>query len=328
MTTQPPIPAPSAAPAAENKDPAAITAPLREWAALVAVIATLAFLFFGLLDLFLGNISSYGGGGGFSDRALFDFGDFVGLHILLLPMIGVLLATHIKPPVRMAKLITLLALIAYGVSALFGLLCLAVGFFHTVGTSAVPSFIQLFIKLIWVALVVFAGLIVLRIYLGAYTAPRPVAAPGGYPGYPGYAGYPGAQGYPQQGGYPQQQAQGYPQQGGYPQQAQQYPGYGQQTGYPGYGQQPAQPPQPSSAPPVSAPYPNYPSAAPSSAPPGEPPASGPPAWAPPGESGNPAAPGSGSHRDENNDFTQALPPRPPAGPSGGPSAEDPTQRWG
>ena len=51
MTTQPPIPTHMAAPAVEQKDPVAITAPLREWAALLAVIAPLALLFFTLIVL-------------------------------------------------------------------------------------------------------------------------------------------------------------------------------------------------------------------------------------------------------------------------------------
>ncbi|OLB65905.1 MAG: hypothetical protein AUI10_04825 [Actinobacteria bacterium 13_2_20CM_2_72_6] len=344
MTTQPPIPTHPAAPAAEQKDPVAITAPLREWAALIAVIAPLALQFFTLIVLLFDSAPFGGLGGSFNDRANATFGDFVSPLTIFLPLVGVLLATHVKPPVAKAKLITLLALIGYGVAALLGLVTMFAAFIHTVGLdlpgTVLHSFVTLLIRLILLALLAFAGFVVLRVFLGAYTAPKPVA-PAGYPGYPGYAGYPGAQGYPQQ-----QQAPGYPQQGyqqpGYPQQQPQqaYPtqAYQQQTGYPtGYGQQAAPAAsrapaaQPSSAPPVSGPYPTYSVNAPSSAPPADPVSSAPPAPPTPPSAGSPwtmpsdqPAGANPAPSEEVNDHTQALPPR-PAGQSGG---DDQTQRWG
>ncbi len=354
MTTQPPIPsAPLASPATEQKDPVSITAPLREWAALLAVVAVLAFLFVNLIGLLFGNIvlaGLLGGQASFSERANAYFDGFVGPATVFLPVVGVLLANHVKPAVPKAKLITLLALIGYGVAALLGLITMFTAFVDTVGKdvpgAVVTSFVTLLTRLVWLALLGFAGFVVLRVYLGAYLTPKPQQAPGGYPGYPGYAGYPQQgypqQGYPQQGGY--QQQPGYPQaqQAGYPTQAYQQPATGYATGYqsPSGTQAPAS--QPSSGPPVSAPYPAYSANPPSSSPPADStspayPTSGQPAWGTPGEGGSlpsPPAPTSGApeagqhaaggRSEEGNDRTQALPPRPSAGQPG----EDPTQRWG
>ena len=291
-----------AAPATEQKDPVAITAPLREWAALLAVVAPLALLFFTLIVL-LFDSGPTNFGSTFSDRANATFGDFVSAVTIFLPLVGVLLATHVKPPVGKAKVITLLALIGYGVAALLGLVTMFAGFIRTVGLdvsgAVLHSFVTLFVRLIMLALLAFAGFVVLRIFLGAYTAPKP--APGGYPGYPGY---------PQQQAYPTQQYQQQP------------------TGYAttGYGQPaaptstpPAAPAQPSSAPP-SGPYPNYSVSTPSSAPPAEPVSSAPPAPPTP-PSASPWTAPSDRPAEEGNDHTQAIPPR-------GRPGEEPTQRWG
>jgi hypothetical protein len=326
VTTQPPIPpAPTASSAPEPKDPVSVTAPLREWGALLSVVATLGLLFFALIALLVD--SGPGGLGGFSERANATFDDFVQPVTVFLPLFAVLLATHIKPAVPKAKLITLLAMIGYGVAALLGLITMFTAFINTVGLdlpgATLHAFLALFIRLVWLALLAFAGFVVLRVYLGAYVVPKPKPAPAVYPGYPqqGYPGYPAAQGYPQQ-GYPQQGYQPGYQQPAYPTQA-----YQPQPGYPsGY--------QPAAQPPASGPYPTYPVNPPSSSPPAQ---QAP--WSAPGEaapsSGAPSsAPSSGAPSggvpvdnglgQGGNDHTQALPPRPPAGQPG----EEPTQRWG
>jgi hypothetical protein len=336
VTTQPPIPsAPTASPATEQKDPVSATAPLREWGALIAVVATLALLFFTLIALLFDNFGGSILGNDFSARADGLFNDFVGPVSIFLPLVGVLLATHVKPAVAKGKLITLLAVISYGAAALFGLICMLAGFIDSVGKdipgAVVHSFILLLERLVAMGLLGFAGFVVLRVFLGAYTAPKPQVA--AYPGYPGYPGYP-QQGYPQQGypqqGYPQQQQPGYPQQQpvtGYPAQ-----GYQQQpaAGYPTQAYQPpaapaaAPAPQPASP---SSPYPSYSVSAPSSSPPAPTPSWGAPADTPPSppippSSAPSSGPGTGLGED-GNDHTQAIPPRPPSQPG-----EEPTQRWG
>jgi hypothetical protein len=162
-----------AAPAAEQKDPVAITAPLREWAALLAVIAPMALQFFALIVLLFDNAPFGGLGGSFSDRANATFGDFVSPLTIFLPLVGVLLATHVKPPVAKAKLITLLAMIGYGVAALMGLVTMFATFIHTVGLdlpgTVLHSFVTLLARLIVLGVLAFAGFIVVRVFFGAYT---------------------------------------------------------------------------------------------------------------------------------------------------------------
>jgi hypothetical protein len=352
VTTQPPIPSASpASPATPSKDPASITAPLREWGALLLVVATAALLFLTLIELLVINTAVP-----FGDRASAYFLQFVGPEVVVFPVLAVILATHVKPVVPKAKVITLLALIDYGFAALMGLITLFAGFVQAVSGSATDAFVTLLVGLVWLALLGFAGFVVLRVYMGAYTAPKPAPGPGGYPGYPGYSGYPPQPGYGQQqpagqaypqGGYQQQPAYGTQQQPGYPTQ----PGY-QQAGYPTQAYQaPAAPAaQPSSAPP-SGPYPSYSVSPPSSTPPADSSTSGPPAYqsgqspwgSPGGDQPRPSsAPSSGSPYGgsdtpvptdtglgDGGDRTQALPPR-SSGAHGqhNQPGEEPTQRWG
>jgi hypothetical protein len=314
VTTQPPSPsAPAASPAAQTKDPVAVTAPLREWGALLLVVATAAFLLFALVDMVLAPDGSarFGVTPGFAARADAHFGDFVGLVTTFFPLVAVLLATHPKPASARAKLITLLALIDYGVAGLLGLISVFVAFFHQVtGDLVVSGFLGLLERLVWLAVFAFAGFVTLRIYLGAYVVPRPKPVPGVY-------GYPTYQGYPQQAGYPQ----GYPQQG-YP------PQYPAAAGYPtgGYPVQQPPAPAPTSVPP-STPYPAYAVTPPSSAPPADQVPSAPPAtpyptsvqpgWAAPGDTPSPPAPPTAAAYAAQTGYPPQPPypqPPPPAGP--------------
>ncbi len=229
-------PVPPAAPAGPGKDAVAITAPFREVAALILVGAAAVIIFVAFLNLFFiidGFASTFG------LRAEEEYGAFVGIPTIAFPLGAVMLATHIKPVVARAKLITLVALIEYGVAALFGVICLFASFIHEVSGgpfgqsgSIRTGFFNLLDNLVSLGLLAFAGFLVLRIWQGVFSTPRPVA-PQGY-------GYGGAYGAP---GYPQQPA-GY---GG--------PGYPQQYGQPGY-------------PPAGYPNPSYPPAAPQPGTPG------------------------------------------------------------
>ena len=138
MTTQPPNPsAPAASPAAETRDPVAVTAPLREWGALLLVVATAVFLFFALLDLVLGARSAitFGVTPGFAIRADVSFDSFAGPVTIFFPLVGVLLATHVKPAAARARLISLLALIVYGVATLLAVISLLIAFLHQATTD-------------------------------------------------------------------------------------------------------------------------------------------------------------------------------------------------
>ncbi|MEW2376233.1 hypothetical protein AB0883_09035 [Micromonospora sp. NPDC047812] len=278
-----------------------LTKPLRELAAFVLLGANAVFLFVGLIRLVTPtDYSTFGG------RAGSAFFAFVGVESVFLPLLAVLLATHVKPPVPKAKLITQAALGEYAVSALFGGLTFL---FWTVNRLAegeiLDAFLGLLSRVAWLALFAVAAYVVFKVWRTLYHVPKPKPQPGVY-------------GQPQP-GWPQQQ-------GGYPVPGQQVPGQqvpgqqvpGQQGGWqaPGpygapYGQQPApyagapQPtspfapapqsappatPAPQSAPPFGQPQSSPPFGQPQSAPPFGQPPSADPTQAIPRQSAEPAEP--------------------------------------
>jgi hypothetical protein len=264
------------------------TYPLREIAALVLLGATALLLLVAVIQLLIPG----DGRPGFLDRASGSFDSFLSLDRIAFPFLAVLLATHLRPVVGRARLITLVALVEYAVSAFFGILFgLLIAFADTAGDSARFAFEQLLTHVAYAGVFAIAAYAVFRIWQGLYHVPKPSNPPGVYgqpagygqpgpgygqpgPGYgqpgPGYGqpttyGQPGP-GYGQQPyGQPGQPTYGQPP-AGYGEQTQAYPqGYGQ----PGYGQQgyPSSYGQPS--------YPTQPQSSPPSGPPAGPP-SGPP----------------------------------------------------
>jgi len=245
------------------------TMPLREIAALVLLGATAVFLFTGLLDLLVPY--QFGASGrGFARRSAESFGGFVNLVTIGFPFLAVVLATHLRPEVARARLITLVALIEYAVCAAFGTVFgLLVGVVVLVDDSVRTAFQALLFRAAWLAVLGVAGFALIGLWQGRYhvAKPKPPAPPPGpygqQPGYvPGYPqsqpGYPqgGGYGHPQQGsyghppGYPQGAAPGHPQPG-HPQPGHPQPGYSQ-PGYPGGYHQPGtypQQPPPQYAPP-------------------------------------------------------------------------------
>ncbi|HEV7898689.1 MAG TPA: hypothetical protein VGP31_12680 [Planosporangium sp.] len=274
------------------------TEPLRQPAAFVLLLVNGLILLFAVLDML---VIFQDWSGNFVERAGGAFVDFVGLVSIGFPLLAVLLATHVKPRVPQARLITVLALVEYGVSALFGALCLLVDFLHGVtgshtvlGISAARrGFEDLLIRAGEFGLLAIAALAVFQLFQGLY-APAAPAAPygGGYPPAYGQQAYPaGFQPYGQQpAGYGTQQSawaaqQAYAQQA-YAQQANAQQAYAP----PAAGQPPAAPEPPQSSP--------------------EPPQSSP----------EPAAhSGPGPVADENTQPTRPI--RPPVGPDG------PTEQW-
>ncbi|MFI6064754.1 hypothetical protein ACIA47_05730 [Micromonospora sp. NPDC051227] len=283
-----------------------LTKPLRELAALALLGANAVFLFVGLLRLIAPNDYS-----SFTDRAGSAFYAFVGVEAVGLPLLAVLLATHISPVLAKAKLITQAAVIEYAVSALFGTLTMLI---WTVGRLAeaevLDALLGVLTRFAWMVIFAIAAWVVYTIWRAHYYVPRPKPQPGVYgqpqPGWP-----------QQQGGWPAPGQPGGQPQGGWPAPGQPgggYPQAGQPGGYPQagqYGQQspPFQPPQ--SAPPFPQSAPPHPQSAPpfsQSAPPFQAPQSAPPA--------NPAP--------------QSAPPSPAAAPPtappfGQPPSADPTQ---
>ncbi|MFB9185266.1 hypothetical protein ACFFX1_44715 [Dactylosporangium sucinum] len=214
-------PQPTMTAAGEPKPARQFTAPYRELAALVLLGVGALFLLVGLIRLLTSFTQDFllNAGG--------SFGTFVSLETVALPIIAVLLATHIEPAVSRARVVVLGALIEYAVSALFGvvlILASLIGDLQTDGVSfgfVLASFLG---RLGMMGLLGLALFLVIRIYLGAYAPAKPVqyAYPYGQPGYPygqqtgafqqpGYAAaqttvVPQAyQPQPGQAGYPQQQ---------------------------------------------------------------------------------------------------------------------------
>ncbi|MEU4527686.1 hypothetical protein AB0F49_05605 [Micromonospora ureilytica] len=296
-----------------------LTKPLRELAALALLGANAVFLFVGLLRFIAPNDYS-----SFTDRAGSAFYAFIGVEAVGLPLLAVLLATHISPVLAKAKLITQAAVVEYAVSALFGTLTMLI---WTVGRLAeaevLDALLGVLTRFAWMVIFAIAAWVVYTIWRAHYYVPRPKPQPGvygqpqaGWPQQPGGWPAPGQPGGQPQGGWP---APGQP--GGYPQAGQ--PGGGHpQAGYPQAGQygqpspqfQPPQsaPPFPQSAPPHPQSAPPFP-ATPQSAPPFQAPQSAPPANpAPQSAPPSPATPSPAT-------------PSPAAPPFGQPPSADPTQ---
>ncbi|RAO57798.1 hypothetical protein ONO86_00399 [Micromonospora noduli] len=241
-----------------------LTKPLRELAALALLGANAVFLFVGLLRLIAPNDYS-----SFTDRAGSAFYAFVGVEAVGLPLLAVLLATHISPVLAKAKLITQAAVIEYAVSALFGTLTMLI---WTVGRLAeaevLDALLGVLTRFAWMVIFAIAAWVVYTIWRAHYYVPRPKPQPGVYgqpqPGWPQQQGgwpAPGQPGGQPQGGWPApgQPGGGYPQAGqpgGYPQAGQ----YGQQS--PPFQAPQSAPPFPQSAPPFPQSAPPHPQSGP------------------------------------------------------------------
>ncbi|MCW3839810.1 hypothetical protein ONA70_06835 [Micromonospora yasonensis] len=266
-----------------------VTRPLRELAALVLLGANAVLLFVGLLRLLV-PMDSYST---FTGRAGSTFFVFIGFESAVLPLLAVLLATHVHPVLPRAKMVTQAALGEYGFAALFGALTFLIALVGRLTDGEVlDAFLSMLTRVAWLAIFGIAALVVFTIWRGLYFVPKPKPQPGVYgqpqPGWPQHpGGYPG-----QPGGYPAPGQGGYAP-GGQPNQ----PGYapGGQPNQPGY-PVPGQYGSPQSAPPFNTAPPHAPQSAPpfgapNPAPPfGQPPSADPTQAIPrqPAEFGQPA----------------------------------------
>ncbi|MBL6275297.1 hypothetical protein JMF97_03875 [Micromonospora fiedleri] len=229
-----------------------VTRPLRELAALVLLAANAVLLFVGLIRL----VTPQGAYSTVTGRAGSAFFAFIGLEAVVLPLLAVLLATHIAPAVPKAKLITQVALVEYAVSAVLGGLTLLIWMVGRLAEAQIfDALTGMLTRTAWVALFGLAAYVVWSIWRRLYHVPRPKAEPGvygtpqpGWPGNPGQPGWPGNPGQPGggagqpwypgqpgpgQSGYPGQPGSGQPSQSGYP--GQPGSGAGGQSGYPAGG---------------------------------------------------------------------------------------------
>ncbi|MGY3516573.1 hypothetical protein ACVMYR_09700 [Micromonospora sp. PTRAS2] len=286
-----------AAPASHPATPARrLTDPLRELIALALLGANAVLLFVGLIRLLAPADYST-----FYSRAGSGFFSFAGLEAAVLPVLAVLLATHVAPVAQRAKLIVQVALGEYAVAALLAALTLLIWTVDRLAKAEVlDAFLGLLTRAAWLAIFASGAFVVFRVWRALYFTPKPKPAPGMYgqpqPGWPQQPGQPG------QGG-PQGWSPG--QQGGWPSAGQQpgYPVAGQQPGYPSAGQPGG---FPASAPPASAP--------PASAPPYPAPSQSGSPFTPPQAGAQPASP-----------FPPPQPMAPAAPPFGQPPSADPTQ---
>jgi hypothetical protein len=115
MTTPPPAQPdyPAAAPRAK------LDLTPRSLAAWALVGYTALHLMFSFFDWVLPD------GGTFAGRSA--AADFRSLFVMAMPLVAVLLAVHVSPPLDQAKLISAVALVEYAVSLLFGLFTLLIG---------------------------------------------------------------------------------------------------------------------------------------------------------------------------------------------------------
>ncbi|WP_410809696.1 hypothetical protein [Micromonospora sp. 067-2] len=275
-----------------------LTKPLRELVALALLGANAVFLFVGLLRLL--SPSDYVD---FTNRAGTAFSTFIGVEAVVLPLLAVLLATHISPVLPKAKLITQVALGEYAVSALLGTLTMLI---WTVGRLAraevLDALLGVLTSFAWLMIFAVAAWVVYTIWRAHYYVPRPKPQPGVYgqaqPGWP-----------QQQGGWPAPGQPGGQPQGGWPAPGQ--PGGYPPAQYPGQYAQPSPPfqPTPQSAPPFSQPASPTPQSAPPAPPFGQPPSAD-PTQAIPRQSADPAEavfrPG-----DADDDRTQQIDPNQP-----------------
>ncbi|WP_422734261.1 hypothetical protein ACN26Y_03085 [Micromonospora sp. WMMD558] len=286
-----------AEPASTDPTPASqLTRPLREPAAFVLLGANAVFLFVGLIRLLTPT-----GYGTFTGRAGSAFFAFAGIEAVVLPLLAVLLATHLRPVLPRAKLITQVAVGEYAVStALGGLTFLIWSFGRLAEGEVTDAFLGVLARLAGLALLVTAGYAVYRIWRTLYYVPKPKPQPGvygkpqsgwpgGHPGHPG--GHPGQPGQPGQPNHP-----GQPGQPG-------WPGTGQSGGWTAptqYGAPYGQPAPPFPAAPHPAPPANpAPHPAPPAGPPfGQPPSADPTQAIPRQPAEPPAPPHDESHRTQ------------------------------
>ncbi|WP_433531560.1 hypothetical protein ACQPYA_05540 [Micromonospora sp. CA-263727] len=201
-----------------------VTRPLRELAATVLLGANAVFLFVGLIRL----LAPQGPYSTVTGRAGSSFFAFIGVEAIVLPVLAVLLATHVAPVVPRAKPITQVALVQYAASAVLGGLTLLVWMVGRLAEAQVfDAMTGVLTRTAWVALFGVAVYVVWTVWQRLYHVPRPKPEPGVYgtpqPGWPP----PGGPG--QSGGHPGTGQAGHPSGG--------WPTVGQPSGWPG-GDQP------------------------------------------------------------------------------------------
>lgn len=170
------------------------TEPLRELGVFALLAGNGVFMFLGFSGLFF-VIERWASD--FGLRCAQVFSTFVGPVSLGLPIVALLLATHVAPMIRRARLAMIVILSELGVSAVFGSLTFLGAFAHDLSSprSTIEGTLW---RIVWLGFLVLAAVLTVRLWLGLYPPPKP--APAGYPyPQPSYGRpYPGQPLYPQQ----------------------------------------------------------------------------------------------------------------------------------
>jgi hypothetical protein len=151
------------------------TEPMREMVALALLAGNAVFLFLGFAGLVL---VLDGWAIGFGARSVAQFPVFVGPLSLGLPMLAVLLATHVTPVLGRYRLILTAAAIEYAVSAVFGLATF-LGAFADDLPAARATLEGLLYRGVWLGFLALAALVLARLYVGLI--PGPALVLGGSP---------------------------------------------------------------------------------------------------------------------------------------------------
>jgi hypothetical protein len=169
-----------------------VTEPMRPLVAAALLIGNAVFLFIGLSDLLF---VVTGWGSQFGARSVAAFDSFAGPFAIGLPLLAVLLATHVAPVLPKSRIILLAALGSYAVSAVFGVITF-LGAFAGSLFSVRATFDGLLWRSVWLGFLAMAAMAVYRVYHAMF----PPAPPKGTYSYgPTVYGrpYPGQPMYPQ-----------------------------------------------------------------------------------------------------------------------------------
>jgi hypothetical protein len=185
--------------AAGNEGPRArrFTEPLRELSVFALLAGNAVFLLIGVTRLFV-VIDRWASDFGLRCSEVFPM--FVGPYALGLPILAVLLATHVEPMVHRTRLVLLVAIAEYGVSAFFGALTFLGAFaFDLRSPRAVIEAVLL--RGVWLGFLVLGGMVLYRLWRGLFPPPPPRSPVygGGYAPTTYGKPYPGQPMYPQPG---------------------------------------------------------------------------------------------------------------------------------
>ena len=168
-----------------------VTEPFRPIAANALLIGNGVFLFIGLSDLLF---VVDGWASGFGTRSVGAFDAFAGPFAVALPLLAVLIATHVGPTLPKARIVLLGALGSYAFSAVFGVITY-LGAFAGSLFSVRDTFDGLLWRSVWLCFLAIAGMAVYRVYqadVPGCATESPVWTDGLRPAVPGPAHVPSA----------------------------------------------------------------------------------------------------------------------------------------